>query len=321
VSAVRYAVALFFLSPLVGEYLLGNLPVSALPLLLLMAPLYGGGALLVRETARRTGRGWPAILVLALAYGVAEEGLVSHSLFNPGYAGHELHQYAPLPLLGMGGWWTVFVLTLHTIGSIATPIALVELFAGDRAEAPWLGRRGLAVATALFLAGAGTLAALTIQEVGFVPSAGQLAGAAAATVALAVLALRLPRQAPAAAGDAPPSPRTVAAAAVLAGLLFMAGAALADLDWLVVTAWLALWFTGVRLVLTWSRRPGWSPRHRLALAVGPLATYGWFSLLSAPMLTTSAWVDRMGDVLFVSLAIAVVATAYRGVTRTPVPRP
>ena len=36
------AVGLFFLAPLVAEFLLGNLPITLLPALVLLAPLYGG---------------------------------------------------------------------------------------------------------------------------------------------------------------------------------------------------------------------------------------------------------------------------------------
>jgi hypothetical protein len=77
------ALGLFFLAPLVAEFLLGNLPITALFLLVILAPMYGGGALLIRETARRAGRGWPTLVVLALAYGVLEEGIATMSLFNP----------------------------------------------------------------------------------------------------------------------------------------------------------------------------------------------------------------------------------------------
>jgi hypothetical protein len=55
------AIGLFFLSPLVAEYLLGNLPITAIAALVLLAPLYGGGAVLIREVTRRAGRGWPTI--------------------------------------------------------------------------------------------------------------------------------------------------------------------------------------------------------------------------------------------------------------------
>ena len=52
----RPALTLFLLAPFVGEFLLGNLTLAELPLGIVLAPLYGCGALLVREIARRTGR-------------------------------------------------------------------------------------------------------------------------------------------------------------------------------------------------------------------------------------------------------------------------
>jgi hypothetical protein len=81
---------LVLLAPLVAEFLLGNLPITALPALVALAPMYGGGALLIREVVRRRGLAWPSIIVLALAYGVVEEGLVTMSLFNPNYANTRL---------------------------------------------------------------------------------------------------------------------------------------------------------------------------------------------------------------------------------------
>src|SRR4051812_25475110 len=80
------AVGLFFLAPVVAEFLLGDFPITYVAALLLLAPLYGGGPLFTRETPRRTGRGRPTMAVLALAYGVFEEGIATQSLFNPEYA-------------------------------------------------------------------------------------------------------------------------------------------------------------------------------------------------------------------------------------------
>src|SRR5580698_10225032 len=73
------ALALFFTAPLEAEYLLGDLPIKMLPALIVLAPMYGGGALLIREVARRTGRGWPAILVLGMAYAIFEEAFTTQS--------------------------------------------------------------------------------------------------------------------------------------------------------------------------------------------------------------------------------------------------
>jgi hypothetical protein len=63
---VAPAAGLFLLAPLVGEYL-GNVSITEIGALPVLALLYGSGAILVREVARRTGRGWPTMLVLGLA--------------------------------------------------------------------------------------------------------------------------------------------------------------------------------------------------------------------------------------------------------------
>jgi hypothetical protein len=49
------AIALFFLSPLVAEFLLGDFTILQLPYLFLLAPAYGGAAVLIREVSRRAG--------------------------------------------------------------------------------------------------------------------------------------------------------------------------------------------------------------------------------------------------------------------------
>ena len=83
---VAPAIGLFLLAPFVGEFLLGNLTLGELGLGILLAPLYGCGALLVREVARRTGRGWPTMALLAAAYALIEEGPVDQLLWNDSYA-------------------------------------------------------------------------------------------------------------------------------------------------------------------------------------------------------------------------------------------
>jgi hypothetical protein len=54
-ARVAPAAGLFLLSPLVAEYLLGNIAVSGILGVLALAPMYGGGAPLIREAARRAG--------------------------------------------------------------------------------------------------------------------------------------------------------------------------------------------------------------------------------------------------------------------------
>src|SRR5579862_8837039 len=93
--SVSAAITLFFVAPFVAEYLLGDLSLKLLPALIVMAPMYGGGALLIREFVRRKGRGWPTILCLGAAYALFEEGLVTQSLFNSDYLKLHLHFLQP----------------------------------------------------------------------------------------------------------------------------------------------------------------------------------------------------------------------------------
>src|SRR6202042_2013403 len=87
------SIVLFFLAPLVAEFLLGDLPINLLGALVVLAPMYGGGALLIREVVRRTGGGWPSIFVLGFAYAVFEEAFTTQTLFNPNYLHLNLHLF------------------------------------------------------------------------------------------------------------------------------------------------------------------------------------------------------------------------------------
>src|SRR5580698_4911022 len=171
-SRIAPAIGLFFIAPLVAEYLLGDIPIKMLWALVILAPMYGGGALLIREVARRTGRGWPSIFVLAFVYAVFEEAFTTQTLFNPNYLHLNMHLLAPayIPALGIGMWWTIFVLTLHTVWSISTSIALVEALVPDRATTPWLGGIGLSVVGVLFVLASVASTAHEIKQDHFVAS-------------------------------------------------------------------------------------------------------------------------------------------------------
>ena len=145
--------ALLLLAPWVGEFLLGNISVRQLPALLILALLYGCGALLIREVTRRTSRGWPTILLLGAAYGVIEAGIVDQSMFNPSFEGWDFQALTPLPGLGISAWYAWAFVIGHSVWSIAIPIALVELLFPDRGRTPWLGRVGLALTAVGYLAG------------------------------------------------------------------------------------------------------------------------------------------------------------------------
>jgi hypothetical protein len=97
---VAPALLLLVLSPLVAEFLLGDFTIRQLGYLVVFIPQYGGGALLVREVARRARRGWPTMILLALAYALIEEGFTTQTLFNPSYLGMRLLDYGYIRSLG-----------------------------------------------------------------------------------------------------------------------------------------------------------------------------------------------------------------------------
>ena len=75
-----------------AEFLTGSTPVLV-PLLdplsaLFLVGLYGAGVLLVREASIRWNKGWPTILLLGAAYGIAEEGLGTKTFFGPAGVGY-----------------------------------------------------------------------------------------------------------------------------------------------------------------------------------------------------------------------------------------
>ncbi|MBX3134549.1 MAG: hypothetical protein KF689_14295 [Gemmatimonadaceae bacterium] len=301
------AFGLFFLSPLVAEFLLGNIAIDAIWTGLFFAPLYGGGAVLIREVTRRTGRGWPTMLMLALAYAVIEEGLVTQSLFNPSYFGFDLLGPTHIPLLGIGAWWTIYVLTLHTVWSIAVPIALVEGFVLNRNTTPWLGKPGLAVIGALFLLGAIVNYSLTNDQEGFVASTQQRLGTIVVVLALIVAAFAIGRRPPPDVDRLAPNPWVVGVVSLLASSFFTLGLYLPS--WATVGVWLVS-FAGIAVLVTrWSRRVGWGASHELALAGGALLTYAWQGFPHTPIIGTTGAVDLIGNTVFAVGAVIVLAIA------------
>ncbi|WP_436529119.1 hypothetical protein [Actinoplanes sp. HUAS TT8] len=308
--------ALFFLAPLVGEFFLGDFAITLLPLLFVFAPMYGGAAVVIREVTRRTGRGWPTIVTLALAYGVLEEGLITQSLFNKDYLDQHLLDPGYIPALGTAAPWVIFVLTLHTVWSISVPISLVEQGSTRRTE-PWLGRVGVIVAAVLLAVGAFAVFNSTRTDDslshGFLESPGQALTIVAIALVLIVIAFLLPRR----AADRPgavPAPWAVFATGIVAGVLFMSVTS----DVLSTGAGVAAMLVAVigmfTLVGVWGRRSAWGPWHRYAITAAALLTYTWHTFF-----TNSAGfvLDLVSHIIYAAAALAIlwyVARRMRAMT-------
>jgi hypothetical protein len=275
--------------------------------------MYGGGALLIREITRRFGRGWPTIFALALAYAIVEEAFLDQTLFNPNYLGLNLHllEHGYIPALGIGAWWTVFVLTLHTVWSISTSIALAEALAPDRSTTPWLGRIGLAVASVLFLLGAGAVTLISIRQdhSHFMASVPQFISAGVIAMTLIAAAFRLPRTAAPILAGTVPNPWLVGAAALAAGSLFLVVPP--DWGWWAFAACLALDLGAIVAIWAWSRHSGWNGSHRLALAAGAVLAYAWHAFVQTPVVPGTAGSTRIGNAVFALGAVILISCAAR----------
>jgi hypothetical protein len=277
------AIALIFTAPLVAEYLLGDIGIRMIGVVLILAPMYGGGALLIREVVRRMGLGWSRILMLGAAYTLIEEGFTTMSLFNPDYLklhGHFL-THAYIPALGMGAWWTLFMFNLHTFWSISVSIALVEGLFPAAAQKPWLGRVGDSLAAGLFLLGCviGTL--MTLHGDKFVASHTQLGVTALVVVVLIGLALGMPVRAQVTSGGAVASPWGTAAAALVLGLIVLVIPAVGN--WFAVAVMLGIDLGFLVVLHALQRRAGWTALHTLSLGAGGACAYGLHAFLAPPL--------------------------------------
>ena len=284
--------ALYLLSPVVAELCSGATPAfNYIFFGWMLCLMYGGGAILIREATLRWNKGWPTILALGVAYGLAEEGIAVRTFFD---------RTAPVVQpLGDFGWaggvnwiFTTHLVLYHAVISIAIPIFLVMLAYPERRTQPWVSPRWLKKAAAGYV-GVHLFWLLVYQR----PVDGGYIVASLAVIALLVsiarglptsIALPFTGAADTGAADAgagadtsrAPSPRRVALVAFAAtfvvfwldwgrglGLTALA----ASVAMLVVAAAAGWWF------IRGSRRPGWTDRQRYAVAAGVFAFLPVFS--------------------------------------------
>ncbi len=309
--SILAAITLFFVAPLVAEYLLGDFSITFLSPLIVMAPMYGGGALLIRELTRRSGRGWPTILLLGCAYALIEEGYTTQTLFNPDAFGLHLHllSVAWIPALGIGAWWTLFMLNVHPFWSIGVSIVLVEGLFPSRARTPWLGKAGACVTAVLFAAGAYASTAFSIRRYHFVASAAQFTVTGVIAILFIAAAFLIPRPAPQPKPGAAPSPwLTGLATFFLAAAVFFAPI---QLNWVAV-GWIAAADLAFLLLLwVFSRRSAWTALHTFSIGAAGALFYGLHAFLQPPVVPTPKGIVLASHVLLLVVALALIAIATR----------
>jgi hypothetical protein len=306
-------IVLFVLSPFIAEVLFGASPISNLGALLPVLLLYGGGAVLLRELARRRDALWGRVALLGAAYAMIEEGLALQSMFNPNlfsaasYGGRAL---------GVNWVWSEWTIGYHIAWSITIPILLAELLFPARRAVPWLGRIGVTLFGVLYVLGALALAAIFRLFVapGFQAPIVLLAAAALVIVALVALALGWPTNPlsarMAAAPYRAPSPWLVGLVTLLAAAAWFAliGLPQAWREGALVLApmlgVLLLVAIVVVLIRKWSASAAWNDLHRLALVWGTLLVVmgiGFFRI------TAGNLVDQLGQGIASVVALVLLA--------------
>jgi hypothetical protein len=303
------AATLFLLAPVIGEVLFGAIPLSKLPFGLLgVLGLYGGGAILVRELVRRRRLGATWLVLLGLAYGLIEEGLVVQSLFDQHYPGLDfLGSYGHW--LGVNWVWAQFIVPYHAVFSIAIPIVITELLFPERRDTPWVSARGLAGVALVFVANCLLLARFQFGLfTSHAPrvSLGANIGAALVAIALIVAAfLAAPGRVRTA--DLPAaSQRTIRLTGVLSGLAWFVGlrvlligdgknapAAVILVAGAVIAA--VVWWSIARIA---SPRRAWGDAQSYALVSGALPTSWLLGFLIAAVSGGNIVINLIGQALF-----------------------
>jgi hypothetical protein len=161
-------------------------------------------------------------------------------------------------------------------------------------------------------------------ETRFFASAPQLIGTTLVVAGLVAAAflVRGAAVAPGRGAGAAPGPWLAGASALVASSLFMLTEMLPG--WVRVAACLLLVVAFSVAVRRWSRRTGWGPVHRLALAGGAVATYAWLGIVMEPESGPRTGLDHIGSGIIAGTAIGLLALAAWRLTswnRRRVPTP
>lgn len=301
------ALALLFLSPAIGELLSGSAPPAEFfnPLgFIMLVVLYGGGAILARELTCRWGKGWPTLLALGAAYGIAEEGLMCKSFFDPSWMDlGALGSYGRW--IGVNWVWSLELTIYHCVFSIAIPILLAGILFPSWRDRPWVSRRKLITLAILWIAN-GLFIFLFISP--YRPAALHYLLTLVIMVGLGVLAWQLPYPKVVINGESSRAAR----AFWFLPVGFVGTLALFFLVWVVPKSGIhplltISLMTGLVILVGWivlrmSGGGAWTERHQLSLVAGAI---GFFILLAPLQELDKNRTDNTTGMTIVGLMMAI----------------
>jgi len=241
---------------------------ASLPFIMLF---YGLADLLIREALVRRRLGWVSLIVLGIAFGFMNEGVIAGTWYTVkpgGYAFIGQIDYT----------WAVALTVFHVFISVIAPIAFIETIFPSRAGLPLLRRRGIIISSVIFL-----LLTMVFLFVESYRPYRILVFALALT--LAIIALRLPAAHPSNLSAAPPPSlwrlRWVGFFTMLGFFVLiyaippitlkLAGAHVVAAQYVDIVFFMLFSAFILRIGRGWTARSGWSLRHTLALITGVLA--------------------------------------------------
>jgi hypothetical protein len=320
------ALALAVLSVLIAEVLSGSTRFSTFFAVIPEILVWGCGAVLIREIARRRGLSGTATLLMGLALSLAEETLIQQT------------SLAPLPWLksaqiygraiGVNWIYLLFQLGYESVWVVVAPIQLVELIFAERRSKPWLEKRGLIVTSFLFLLGARIAWYAWIKRVRpmvfhaptYHPSPYAFLAGFLAIVTLIAVALTLyaPRQI---GGRTVPSPRVIffivlalgRAWYMLLAFEFSGRPSLISLNCCIPMIGGIVWgLLAFALIRYWSLAVAWNDIHRYGAVFAAMLVCMIGGLLDA-----SSWlrIDQVAQVVFDIVAIGWMIVFGRSLSR------
>ena len=305
---------LVILAPLIAEVLTGSTRVSFIYVFIPEMMVWGGGALLCRELARRWHAGITSLLLLGLALSTAEEFLIQQT------------SLAPLPFPGANAvyarWWGVnwvyflFMLGFESVWVVLVPVQTTELIFSRHRESSWLRTRGMIVTGIVLLLGCRIAwygwtqqARKRLNAAPYDPPLAALACGAAAILVLILLAWLLRSHGQAESSTTrravPVLLPAIAAFILSAGWFSLMGLVFSPNPWLSATrAVIAAiaWGTASYLLFSYlAAARGWNDFHRWALCFA--STLG---TMSVTFMGTTGWshVDLIGKIVLNLLSVA-----------------
>ena len=139
-SAAAPIITLLLLAPFIAEVLYGGTRISFIFVYIPQVGAWGCGALIIRHIARSRRLGWPSVLLLGVALGLAEECVIQQTSLAP-LVGLAKAEYGRV--WGVNWAYLIWALGYWCVWVALVPIQLVDLIYKDRRDVTWFGTRGL----------------------------------------------------------------------------------------------------------------------------------------------------------------------------------